>query len=431
MNKKIWVINHNAQPPSLGGLCRHYYFKKYSKDTEYDIRIITSSVIHNTKINMIEDPGQFLAIKEVDGEEFVFLNSNTYEGNSFKRKLNFLSFAWKLKKLPKKLHEKPDVIYTSSPDIFAAFYAIKLARKLKVPCVLEIRDLWPESIIEYNGFSKNHPLIQIMYKMEKWMYKHASSIVFTTEGERQYILDRGWEKKIDLNKCYYINNGVDFSALEAKREAHIFEDPILHNTDTVKCAYVGSIRKANSVQMIADAAKILKDNQNIEFLFFGDGTEKASIERFCKENQLNNCHFYGKVDSLYIPYICKQADINILNYQQAKTLKYGGSQNKLFDYLSSGTPIISTVQMNYNLVDRAKCGITLVEHTAEELAKKIEYLAGLAPEERAAMGENGIETAKEFDYRVLTERFLFVIEKTLYGQSKRNYKVYEGEKING
>ena len=53
MKKKIWIINHNAQAPSLGGLCRHYYFKKYAKDTDFDIKIITSSVIHNTKIDML------------------------------------------------------------------------------------------------------------------------------------------------------------------------------------------------------------------------------------------------------------------------------------------------------------------------------------------------------------------------------------------
>ena len=120
-----------------------------------------------------------------------------------------------------------------------------------------------------------------------------------------------------------------------------------------------------------------------------------------------------------------------MNYRQAKTLKYGGSQNKLFDYLASGTPIISTVTMNYNLIERSGCGVTMEHHTAQELAAKIEQLASLTHADRERMGAGGIDVAKEFDYQVLTDRFVYVIEKTMYGKSERPYKVYEGEKING
>ena len=421
--KKIWIINHNAQAPSLGGLCRHYYFKKYSKGTDFDIKIITSSVIHNSK--------ELLGKKEIDGEEFVFLKTNTYKKNSFRRKLNFLSFAWKLKKLPKVLKENPDLIYTSSPDIFAAYYSVKLAKKLKVPCVVEIRDLWPESIIEYSGFSPKNPLIQIMYKMEKWIYKNATSIVFTTEGEKQYLIDKGWTKSVDLNKCYYINNGVDFSNVRTLKENFTLQDECLDNPDLIKCIYIGSIRKANHVQMIVDAAERLREKENILFLFFGDGTDKEDLEKSCFDNGLKNCRFYGKVDSKYIPYILSKSDMNILNYRQAKTLKYGGSQNKLFDYLASGKPIISTVSMNYNLIERFQCGVALEEYSAENLAKTILEIAQKSQEERLRMGKNGLICAEEFDYKNLKKSFLYVIEKTLYGESKDPYKIYEGEKING
>ena len=427
--QKVWIINHNAQAPSLGGLCRHYYFKKYSKETNFDIKIITSSVVHNTKIDMLDGSNDFLAKKEIDGEEFVFLKTNKYNKNSISRKLNFLSFAWKLKKLPKKLQEKPDLIYTSSPDIFAAYYSVKLAKKLKVLCVVEIRDLWPESIIEYGGFSPKHPLIQIMYKMEKWIYKNASSIVFTTEGEKQYLIDKGWTKSVDLNKCYYINNGVDFSNLQNLKDSYVMADKFLDDESLVKCTYIGSLRKANHVQMVVDAAERLREQSNITFLFFGDGTEKEALETYCTEHGLKNCHFYGKIDSKYIPHILSKSDINILNYKQAKTLKYGGSQNKLFDYLASGKPIISTVSMNYNLIERFDCGITLKEYSVEELAKAIVGISEKTQEERFEMGKKGLLAAEEFDYKALTKRFLYVIEKTLYGESKEPYKIYEGEKI--
>ena len=426
-NVNVWIINHNAQPPSLGGLCRHYYFKKYSKDTSFNIKIITSSKIHNTSMNMINEK-VFLKEIEVEGENFVFVKSNDYKKNSIRRKINFLSFAFKIKKLPKKLNEKPDLIYTSSPDIFAAYYSVKLAKKLKVPCVVEIRDLWPESIIEYNHTSPHNPLIKIMYKMEKWIYKHADSIVFTTEGEKQYLIDKGWNKQISLDKCYYINNGVDFSNLQFLKENYQLDNIFTNDANKINCTYIGSIRKANNVEIIVDAASILKNCPNIEFYFFGDGTEKKLLEQKCNDLNLNNCHFCGKVDKKYIPWILSKSDINILNYIPSKTLKYGGSQNKLFDYLASGKPIISTVQMNYNLIERCGCGITLKNNSSKELAEAIIELSNLSEHERNEIGIKGIDIAREFDYQNLTQRFLYVIEKTLYGKSDIEYKQYEGEK---
>ena len=110
-------------------------------------------------------------------------------------------------------------------------------------------------------------------------------------------------------------------------------------------------------------------------------------------------------------------------------MKYGGSQNKLFDYLASGKPIISTVAMNYNLIERYKCGVTLNEWSPQELAQTIIDLLSKSKEERLEMGKNGLVCAEEFDYKNLTKRFLYVIEKTLYGESKEFYKIYDGEKI--
>ena len=428
MNKiNIWIINHNAQPPSLGGLNRHYYFKKYSDNSIYNIKIITSSKIHNSTANIV-DKKSIIKKETIDDVEFLFLKTNDYKSNSIKRKINFLSFAWKIKKLPKLLKEKPDLIYASSPDIFSAYYSVKLAKKLKIPCVVEVRDLWPESIIEYNNFSSKNIFIKIMYSMEKWIYKHATSIVFTTEGEKQYIVDKGWTKSISLDKCYYINNGVDFSNIEYLKTNFKMEE-IFEQSNKIRCVYIGSIRKANHIELIIDAAKLLEKYKNIEFDFFGDGTEKKLLEEKCKKLNLNNCHFYGYVDSKYIPYILSKSDINILNYIQSKTLQYGGSQNKLFSYLASGNPIISTIKMNYNLIEQGKCGITLENNSAEELANAIKYLVNLPLNERIKIGKNGLKIAEEFDYQNLTKRFLYVIEKTLYGKSNYEYKQYEGEKI--
>ena len=63
--------------------------------------------------------------------------------------------------------ERPDVIYTSAPTIFAAASAVIAAKRLKVPCVVEVRDIWPESIVEYKGMSRKNPIIVALYALEK------------------------------------------------------------------------------------------------------------------------------------------------------------------------------------------------------------------------------------------------------------------------
>ena len=109
----VWIVNHYAIPPSMGGLVRHYYFSKYLQKNGHTVKIFTSSKIHNTDINMIRDKSLY---KEeiVDGIEYTFVKSRDYRGNGLQRILNMVELPfqmWKTMKLFFK-KEKPDVIYT-------------------------------------------------------------------------------------------------------------------------------------------------------------------------------------------------------------------------------------------------------------------------------------------------------------------------------
>ena len=72
--------------------------------------------------------------------------------------------------------------------------------KLFVPCISDIVDLWPQSIVEYVGINARNPIIQILYQLEKFIYKNSNAIIFSMEGGRDYIKDRGWDKKINMAK---------------------------------------------------------------------------------------------------------------------------------------------------------------------------------------------------------------------------------------
>ncbi|HIY56519.1 MAG TPA: glycosyltransferase, partial [Candidatus Dorea merdavium] len=211
----VWIVNHYAIPPSMGGLVRHYYFSKYLQKKGHTVKIFTSSKIHNTDINMIKDKSLYREEME-DGVEYTFVRSRDYKGNGIDRIVNMIDLPFKMWKTMKQFwkKKKPDVIYTSSPDLFVAFFALLFGKRHRVPVVVEIRDLWPESIVVYNKMSKRNLIIRVLYQLEKWIYQKADRLIFTMPGGVNYIKDKGWEKQIDLSKIFHVNNGVDKEEFE-------------------------------------------------------------------------------------------------------------------------------------------------------------------------------------------------------------------------
>ncbi len=403
----VWIVNHYAIPPSMGGLVRHYYFSKYLQKKGHNVKIFTSSKIHNTDINMIKDKSLYKEEME-DGVEYTFVRSRDYKGNGLDRIINMIDTPFKMQKAMRCFYkkEKPDVIYTSSPDLFVAFFALLFGKMHKIPVVVEIRDLWPESIVEYNGMSRKNPIIQILYQLEKWIYKKADQLIFTMEGGKEYIKDKGWDKKINLDKVNHVNNGVDLEEFAEDVKRYQIQDNDLEDEKFFKVIYVGSVRRANNIETLVNVGKELKQrgNDKIRIIIYGDGTDRESLENRCKTEGLDNVIFKGKVEKKYIPYILSKSNLNILNYKQANTWKYGGSQNKQFEYLASGRPICSNVKMGYSIIRANDCGvednITSTKDYADVVVKYAEM-----PEDRYKQEcENAKKAAKEYDYHILTDK---------------------------
>lgn len=407
----VWIVNHYAIPPSMGGLVRHYYFSKYLQKKGHTVKIFTSSKIHNTDINMIKDKSLYREEME-DGVEYTFVRSRDYKGNGIDRIVNMIDLPFKMWKAMKQFwkKKKPDVIYTSSPDLFVAFFALLFGKRHRVPVVVEIRDLWPESIVEYVGMSKRNPIIKVLYMLEKWIYRKANQLIFTIPGGKDYIIDKKWDKKVDLKKVNYINNGVDLE--EYSKEKSIgFTDEDLDN-NKFKVVYVGSIRQVNNVRALVKVAERLqrRGETDIQLLIYGDGTEKARLEEYCKNQGLTNIVFKGKVDKKKVPYILSKSNLNLLNYKQAATWKYGGSQNKQFEYLASGRPICSNVKMGHSIIEKYQCGLERDIISPDQYVEAILYFKNMDSESYEEMCKNAIKASQEFDYNRLGE----LVENTLF-----------------
>lgn len=408
--KNIWIINHYAMPPQYETRVRNNVMAKYLMQKGYKVKIFSASTLHNMNINLIEDKTKLFIEKNYDGLEFVHIKTSDYIGNDIARVINMLQFPLRLLKVVKKINYKPDVIICDLEAIFAwAPYLV--AKKFKSKFILEVRDLWPESIVVYKNISRNNPVIKLLFKLEKWIYKKCDKLIFSMEGGRDYIIEKGWDKDIDLSKVYYINNGVDSETFNYNKKNFVIKDYDLDDENSFKVIYAGSIRQANNVRKIVEVAKVVqsKGYKNIKFLIYGDGLERKQLENYCIQNNIKNIVFKGYVEKKQIPYIISKCDLNIMHFEQNSLKKYGASLNKMFEYFASGKPTVSDCEFAYDLIRKYKCGIVYDNATPEQLAQAVIKFYNMPKEEYNIYCKNALKAARDFDYKVLTDK----LEKVL------------------
>ena len=420
MRKNLWLWNHYGTDMYRNQGGRHYWFAQNLIKEGYDATIFCANTYHN-KSDFIDTGNKKYITDTLNHIPFVFVKTTAALGNGLDRVKNMGLFYWNLLLVAKqyaKQHGKPDVILASSVHPLTMVAGIQIAKKYKIPCICEIRDLWPEAIFAFNKARENSILGKALVKGEHWIYKNADALIFTKEGDTDYIIEKKWDKNqggdIELSKTHYINNGVDIEAFSKSIEENIIEDPDLE-TDKFKVIYVGAIRPVNNVGNILDTAKLLKGNNDIQFLIYGDGNQKEMLEKRVIDEGLSNVKMKGFVNKQFIPYILSKSSVNILNYSQTQyNWSRGNSSNKLFEYMASGKPIISTIKMGYSIIEKYSCGLELENSSPEDLAEAISKIKEMSLEEYKMLGINAKKGAGDFDFNVLTGKLIKVINSLDY-----------------
>lgn len=412
--KKIWILNHYATNMFFDKGGRHHYFAKYLGDAGYDVTIICASTVHNSNANALIDEAEIFSESVSDSVKYVFIRTRAYGDSGFKRALNMLDYYRGLKKTIVSF-EKPDVIIGSSVHPLACVSAIQLSHEFECKNIVEIRDLWPEAIVSFGSMSNKNPITNGLYALEKWIYARADSLIFTMEGGAQYIRDKRWDTQhggpVSLDKVHSINNGIDIEFFDRNRTENEFQHEALDNNAKLKVVYAGSIRKLNNVKFIVEAAECLKSERDVDFLLFGEGPYLPELKEYRDRNNLENVKFFGQVEKKFIPSILSKADITLMNYQVAPVWKYGGSQNKQFDYFAAGKPVCSNLDNPYSLIERYECGIEHSFSSPQELADSIIHLLR-NPDKCHALGASARKAALAYDFKTsLTPQLISVIEE--------------------
>lgn len=408
--QQVWVFSHYAkQPPSNS--VRYHNWGKNLLEHGCSMTIFCSSAEHASRNNRITD-GSLFRTEVCDGITYVYIRTRSYTGNGKERILNILDYYRNIFRVVCHF-DRPDCIIAVNPHPLAPRAGIKVAKKLGVPCILDVVDFWPQSAVEYGGYNPKSPLLRILYQIEKWMYRKSDAVIFSMEGGPQYIADHSWGSEIDPEKLFYINMGVDLPTFDRNAAIPSLEDPDLLRDDLFKIVYSGSVRQANNLKPICDAAKEIQRRgyTNIRFMIHGAGNQIEELTQYCAEQKIDMIHFYGVIQKSQIPYLLSHADVCLLSFMNTPTKKYGGSQQKTFEYYASGKPVLSDWNSGYNLIRQYNCGIVTQTQEPDEIADAVLKLYHMTPEARAEMGRNARRIAEDFSQPKLTEQLLKVLEK--------------------
>ncbi len=417
MRKNIWIFNHYATGHFYEKGGRHFWISEQLKKQEYCPVVFGASDWRNDT-NKVELGRERFKVKKTSiNVPLVVVKVRSERNGGIHRVLNMIDYYKNVQFAAKKYAQKygkPDIIYASSVHPLALIAGQKLAKKYHVPCICEIRDLWPETMVLMGIWNRNI-VTQMMYIGEKWIYKRADALVFTMEGATEYIRSKKWDRAsggcVDLNKVYHINNGVDLRRFWKNVTKYPFTDNELQEYGKFIVNYTGSIRAANSVDKLVETARYLKElhNEKVKILIWGDGDYVEQLCKMIDESGLDNIKYKGIIKKVMVPSVLVQGAVNVYTFRDGGT-KYGIDLNKCFEYLASGKPLIGNDDTMFSIIRKYNCGIEK-KMNAKELAEAIDWISNLPMEEYNKLCQNSKKAAEDYDFAVLTRKLIEVIEK--------------------
>lgn len=282
-------------------------------------------------------------------------------------------------------------VYGTSP-IIQALIAIYLKKKLKVPIILWVQDLWPESVI-YTGYLKNRLLIKILRLLIKYIYKNCDVILIQSPDFKAKI-----RKIYKHDKIFYLPNPAEVTYVRKKN--------FLVNKDFFNVFYTGNFGRAQNLEILIYAANILKNKKNIRFYFFGDKKKARQLVELKQKLKLQNCFFPGYVEKKYFKYLLSKASIVTLGLKKNEIWSVT-IPSKLQSYLNSGKPIAGFLSGTAaKIIKNSKAGYVNNPNDFKGLAKSIEKLSKKSKKSLDIMGMNGKNYCeKYFNINDITKKF--------------------------
>lgn len=406
--KIIWIVNEYNAPDAVKS--RQTNLCRLLNKNGYDAYIISGSSLNKSGGNRINGHEKFRYIETNEAKGYI-IRTSSYK-KSYERVLVALQFQYRLWKYRSQL-PKPDVIVSDFAGIFGNIF-LKWKKKYGTKIIYDILDLWPEGFVEMGYLKKASLITKFLYIMEHKSYREADGVIFSFQGGRDYLIDKGWSSEVggdvDTSHIGYLNNGVDLEDVDKQKVKYVLDDSDLE-TDKYKIVYLGSISAFNGLDVLVETAKELQERaiKDVVILVYGYGNQESFLKNLAADYGLSNIIFKGKLDKQYAMSLLTRSDVNVFTFANTGLLKYGVSPNKLFMYFASGKPVLSMIRPAYDLVEGKNAGIS-VDNDPKIVADAIIRFRNMSKDEYQSYCRNARSIAEEYDYKNLVKVLIEKIE---------------------
>jgi glycosyltransferase involved in cell wall biosynthesis len=303
--------------------------------------------------------------------------------------------SWKIKKV--------DVVLATSPQFFCGIAGVLVSRFKSKPFVLEVRDLWPDSITAV-GAIKTRITLKLLIKLERWMYFSASKIVTVTDAFKNHIIDYGYSPA----RIKTISNGIDFQRMNVVQPG---DNPFIKDNRFI-LSYLGTFGLAHKLEIVIEAAELLKDYQVIHFLLIGDGADREHLESLKVARAANNLTILPLQPKENIAYYLDLSDVGLIMLKKNRLFKTV-IPSKMFEYMAFHKPLIVAVPEGEAtaIVQAYNCGIKVSPENPQLLKNAILRLY----QDRKyckKLGDNGYRAvAKYYNRDVLAQAMMQFIAR--------------------
>jgi len=404
MKKVVWIVNQFAISPEMTGGTRHYELAHYLKNEGFEVFIIASDFsAFDLKFKKLSE-NQSYKIENYLGVKFLWVKTLSYKKNNYMRLINQYVFAFNTYKISEKL-PRPIVIIGSSPQLITAFTALLLSIKRRAKFIGEIRDLWPETLLQLKPSMKYNPYYYFLKMIEQVLYFKSKFIVVVVERFGNFIA----RTKKDRNKILCVPNGISKFVFDESLECKIDYN---FNNKKFKVIYAGAFGLANNLEILIEVSKRIKEYP-IEMILIGDGPKKKELNDIIKEQNIENLKLFDPVSKSEILNIVKKADIGLLILKDIPLFKLGISPNKLFDYMLAGKPVVCSLPKGvFGSLENVKSLHIVTPNDPIELSKKIIELSQMDREKLHQLGVMGYDFVLEnYSRDKLFQPLLKVIKK--------------------
>lgn len=377
---RILYIDHYAGSPTLGMEYRCHAMATQWARLGAETVLLAGTYSHLRKKNFPD--AEPLKPMEIDGVEFRFIRTRTYDGNGIGRVLSMVDFAGRgwlaARRIAREV--RPDAVIASSTYPFDTYLAQRIAKASGALLVHEIHDLWPLTPIELGGHSPRHPLMWAMAQAEKSAYRNSDAIVSILPNAEPHVRSLGI-----ITPVIPIPNGIESDAPhEPAPESFASQVEDLHERGRAVIGYAGGMTNANAMDDFVSAMALIRD-EPVTALLLGDGLYRTDLEKQARDSGAHVI-FAGSIPKSQVHEALKLCDALYIGSKTSPLYTFGVSANKIFDYMATGVPIINAFASEHSPMVYAGSTIRARGEDPADIARAIRQAVALPAEENQAGG---------------------------------------------